>query len=70
VGLTLARRPGERIVITSSRGERLFVTLVEIRGMGQVALDFDGPKHEFTVHREEVQQRHDRGDVRPARRGH
>lgn len=66
MGLVLERQRDERVVIRHASGEELVVTVVELRE-GRVKLGFLGEKRSFSVHREEVQQRIDRGERRPPR---
>lgn len=54
--LFLSRKKRQSVVI-EHKGERLIVSLAEIRG-DKARIGFDGPAT-FTVHREEIQQRID-----------
>ena len=55
--LVLARELSQRIMITSPNGDRITLTIVEVRG-NKVRIGIDGPK-DWTFHREEIQKQVD-----------
>lgn len=60
--LVLARKPGQRIILTWG-GREVVITFVGHRHTPSVAIGIDAPS-DIVVHREEVQDEIDRGEAR------
>ena len=57
--LVLSREPGQTIVITTPRGERITVVVNEIRDRDRVRIGVEADAA-ITIHRGEVQEKIDR----------
>lgn len=60
--LVLARKPGQRIIMTWG-GREVVITFVGHRHSGSVVIGVDAPG-DIVVHREEVQRQIDRSEAR------